>query len=148
MHELEMLFSNRVLGVSLLAWLIAQVLKVAILLIKTHRLHLSRLVGSGGMPSSHAAFVVGLTFAIGFEQGFETPLFALSAVFAMVVMYDAAGVRRAAGIQAKLLNRLVVEVIEEHKKLDYEVLKELLGHTPVEVIAGAVVGAMTAAWLI
>lgn len=148
MHDFEMLFSNRVLGVAMLAWLIAQVLKVIILLIVTRRLDLTRMIGSGGMPSSHAAFVVSLTFAIGFTTGFETALFALSAVFALVVMYDAAGVRRAAGIQAKMVNRIVTELIEEGKKPDYEILKELLGHTPVEVFAGAVLGAFVAAWLL
>lgn len=147
MHDLEMLFENQVLGTALLAWLLAQVLKVPILLISSKKLDLSRLAGSGGMPSSHASFVVGLAFAIGFSHGFETGIFALATVFALVVMYDAAGVRRAAGIQAKLLNRIVKDLIEEGKAPRYVVLKELLGHTPIEVFAGAVLGAMTAAWL-
>lgn len=147
MLELEELFRNAVLGTALLAWAIAQVLKVIILLITTRKLDWTRLIGSGGMPSSHAAFVVSLAMAIGFSQGFESAVFALAAVFALVVMYDAAGVRRAAGKQARLLNRIVTELVEERKKLDYEVLKELLGHTPVEVFAGAVLGALTAAWL-
>lgn len=145
MHDLEMLFSNKVLGVALLGWFFAQSLKVIIVLIVTRRLDLARMFGAGGMPSSHASTVVSLSMAIGFSQGFETGVFALSAVFALVVMYDAAGVRRAAGKQARLLNRIVHELIEERRKPDYEVLKELLGHTPVEVISGAVLGAMTAA---
>lgn len=147
MNDLEMFFSNAVLGAALLAWVIAQALKVVILLVMTRRLDLTRMLGAGGMPSSHAAIVVALAMAIGFSQGFDTPLFAMASVFALVVMYDAAGVRRAAGVQARLLNRIVHELIEEGKKPDYEVLKELLGHTPVEVFAGAVVGAMVAAWV-
>lgn len=147
MHDLEMLFDNRVLGTALFAWLIAQVLKVIILLITTRKLDLTRMIGSGGMPSSHAAIVVSLAFAVGFSQGFDTPLFAMATVFALVVMYDAAGVRRAAGAQARLLNRIVTDLIEEGKKPRYEVLKELLGHTPVEVFAGAVLGAFVAAWV-
>lgn len=148
MRDLELLFDNAVLGVAVLSWAVAQILKVIILLITTRKLDLTRLIGSGGMPSSHAAFVVSLGMGIGFSQGFDTALFALAAVFALVVMYDAAGVRRAAGIQARLLNRIVTEMIEEGKKPDYEVLKELLGHTPVEVFAGAMLGAMIAAWLL
>lgn len=148
MNDLEALFQNRVLGTALLGWIIAQVLKVVVLLITMRRLDLTRLTGSGGMPSSHAAVVVSLAMGIGFTEGFDTALFALSAVFALVVMYDAAGVRRAAGVQARLLNRIVIDLIEEGKKPRYEVLKELLGHTPVEVFAGAVVGAMTAVWFL
>lgn len=147
MHDFEALFQNRILGTALLAWLIAQTLKVLLVLIQTRKLDIARMFGAGGMPSSHSAIVVSMAFAIGFSQGFDSAVFALAAVFALVVMYDAAGVRRAAGKQAKLLNRIVVELFEEKKKLDYEVLKELLGHTPVEVLAGAVLGALVAAWL-
>ncbi len=147
MNDVGMFFSNAVLSAALISWLIAQVLKVVILLVMTRRLDLTRLLGAGGMPSSHAAVVVSLAMAVGFTGGFDTPLFAVATVFALVVMYDAAGVRRAAGVQARLLNRIVHEVIEEGKKPDYEVLKELLGHTPVEVLAGAVVGIMVAAWM-
>lgn len=147
MNDIAMLFENKVLGVALLSWLIAQVLKVIILLITTRRLDLTRIVGSGGMPSSHAAFVVSLAMGVGYSAGFDSALFALASVFALVVMYDAAGVRRAAGKQAKLLNRMMVDLFEAGKKPQEETLKELLGHTPVEVFAGAVVGAMAAAWL-
>lgn len=148
MSDLDALFNNRVLGTAMLAWAIAQVLKVVVLLITRRRLDLTRLTGSGGMPSSHAAFVVSLAMGIGVTEGFDTPLFAMATVFALVVMYDAAGVRRAVGIQARLLNSVVIDLIEEGKKPRYEVLKELLGHTPVEVFAGAVVGAMTAVWFL
>ncbi|MDR0896707.1 MAG: divergent PAP2 family protein [Oscillospiraceae bacterium] len=146
MAEFERLLQNRVLGTALLAWLIAQGLKVMLVALFERRLDLSRMIGSGGMPSSHAAFVVSLGFGVGFEAGFDSPLFALAAVFALVVMYDAAGVRRAVGRQARLLNRIVTESIEERHLPPYEQLKELLGHTPVEVFAGAVLGAMIAAW--
>lgn len=147
MQDFEALFQNRILGTALLAWLVAQLIKVLLVLIQTRKLDIARMFGAGGMPSSHSAFVVSLAFAIGFSQGFDSAVFALATVFAMVVMYDAAGVRRAAGKQARLLNRIVVELFEEKRKLDYEVLKELLGHTPVEVLAGAVLGALVAAWL-
>ncbi len=147
MAELQEFFGNRVLGAAALAWAFAQVLKVILVSIASKKLTLSRMVGSGGMPSSHAAFVVSLAFAIGFRAGFDSAVFALSAVFAIVVMYDAAGVRRAAGIQAKMLNRMVVDLIEEGHLPQYETLKELLGHTPVEVFAGAIVGAFVSALL-
>jgi len=146
MREVAELFQNRVLGTALLAWILAQVLKVLIASAVTRTIAVSRVFGSGGMPSSHAAFVMSLSLSIGFETGFDSAVFALSAVFAMVVMYDAAGVRRAAGKQAKLLNSIVMHWIGEGKPPDYEQLKELLGHTPVEVFAGAVLGAMIAAW--
>lgn len=146
MGSLSALFQNRVLITSLIAWGIAQLLKVIIVLISTRRLDISRFVGSGGMPSSHAAFVVSLSAAVGFEAGFDSTIYALSCVFAMVVMYDAAGVRRAVGKQARILNRIVAGLLEMGEPPQYELLKELLGHTPVEVFAGAILGALVAAW--
>ncbi len=142
MEELALLFENRVLGTSLLAWFIAQLLKALLSSVKRRRFDVGSLVGSGGMPSSHAAFVVSLAFSIGWQAGFDSALFALSAVFAMVVMYDAAGVRRAAGKQAQLLNQIVVEIFEEGHLPQYETLKELIGHTPLQVLAGAVLGGL------
>lgn len=147
MPEIAEFFSNRALGCAAAAWAVAQVLKVIIVSIASRKLTLSRLIGSGGMPSSHAAFVVSLAFAIGFQNGFQSSVFALSAVFAIVVMYDAAGVRRAAGRQARLLNRMVTELVDKRRLPHYETLKELLGHTPVEVFAGAILGAFVSAML-
>jgi len=91
------------------------------------------------MPSSHAALVVSLATSIGLQEGFNSPIFALSLVVALVVMYDAAGVRRAAGKQAAVLNEIVAELQSLHT-IREEKLIELLGHTPVEVIAGAALG--------
>ena len=146
MKDFWKLFDNRVLGTAIIAWFIAQFLKIILALIKEKRLDLSRLTGSGGMPSSHSAFVVAMSFAIGYQSGFDSSVFALSAAFALVVMVDAAGVRRAAGTQAKMLNQIVVELIEQGQLPEYETLKELLGHTPVQVFAGAALGAAVATW--
>lgn len=129
-----------VLVTSILAWFTAQVLKVILTLIEKRKLDFRRFVGSGGMPSSHAAFVTSLATAVGIQKGFSDIDFAICTVFALVVMYDAAGVRRAAGQQARILNKLV----EQWEKSDFsdtdKHLKELLGHTPKEVLAGAILG--------
>ncbi len=95
------------------------------------------------MPSSHTSLVVSLAAAVGFKDGFHSPVFAVAAVVAAVVMYDAAGVRRAAGRQAKVINKLVQEMRVEHTIKESR-LKELLGHTPLEVLAGALLGIVTA----
>lgn len=129
-----------VLVTSILSWFTAQVLKVIFTLIEKKRIDFRRFVGSGGMPSSHSAFVTSLATAVGLQNGFSSTEFAISTVFALVVMYDAAGVRRAAGQQARILNKLV----EQWEKSDFsdtdKRLKELLGHTPKEVFAGALLG--------
>ena len=132
------LFHNYVLISALTAWLAAQVLKTLFYLIRFKKINLERLVGSGGMPSSHTAIVCSLSTAVARTSGVSSPLFAVSIILAFIVMYDAAGVRRAAGEQAKILNRLI-----EHNYDFFEAqkaLKELLGHTPLEVFAGAVLG--------
>jgi len=132
------------LATSLISWFIAQVIKVVVVLLTSKKLDMSRFIGSGGMPSSHSALVCSLTTAIGCSEGFSSSLFALSTVLSLVVMYDAAGVRRAAGQQAKLLNM----IIEDWGKKPYaeteKKLKELLGHTPKEVFAGALLGIVVA----
>ena len=101
------LLQNSVLIVSIFAWLIAQTSKVIITLFLNRRLDIKRFVGSGGMPSSHSAFVVSMATSIGQVYGYNSSMFALSTVFALVVMYDAAGVRRAAGRQAAVLNEII-----------------------------------------
>lgn len=136
-------FSNKVLNISILAWIIAQLLKVVFVYIRNKKFDFTRLVGSGGMPSSHSAFVVALTLSVGKYGGFDSALFAVSTAFALVVMYDAAGVRRAAGRQAKILNTIIHDM-HNNGRFPEEKLKELIGHTPVEVIAGAIVGAIAA----
>ncbi len=139
MNFFSQLFNNRIIWISLLAWFIAQFLKVILTIISVKKLDLTRFIGSGGMPSSHAALVVSLATSIGLQEGFNSPIFALSLVVALVVMYDAAGVRRAAGKQAAVLNEIVAELQSLHT-IREEKLIELLGHTPVEVIAGAALG--------
>lgn len=140
MNYLKDFIGNSVFITALLSWFIAQLLKVITVLITNKHLDFSRFVGSGGMPSSHSSFVVALTVAVGLKDGFGSTLFAISLAMSMVVMYDAAGVRRAAGQQAKILNRIVDKWGKEDFTLTEKRLKELLGHTPVEVVAGALLG--------
>ena len=132
-------FSNKFLIVPVLTWFFIQLFKVIYDLVTTKKFNFKRILGAGGMPSSHSAVVVSLAVLLGKEYGFDSPIFALSAIFAFVVMYDAAGVRRAAGKQARLLNKIVetpgltgLEVQER--------LVEVLGHTPIQVIVGAIIG--------
>ena len=139
MSPYQRLLHNNIIWISLLAWFIAQVLKVIFSLILNKKLDIRRFIGAGGMPSSHSALVVSLATSIGRIEGYDSSLFALAATFSLIVMYDAAGVRRAAGKQAAVLNE-IVQQIQDHKGVSEEKLKELLGHTPIEVIAGALLG--------
>ena len=134
------LLQNPYFVVPLIAWGIAQTSKVIIDSVLLHRLSVRRLATAGGMPSSHSALVVCLTTIIGRLQGVQSPLFAMALIFSTVVMYDATGVRRAAGQQAMILNRLLDDLFIAHRGIPQERLRELLGHTPIEVIAGAVLG--------
>jgi acid phosphatase family membrane protein YuiD len=134
------LLKNPYFTVPLIAWLVAQAAKVIVDSVMTHRLSVRRLAAAGGMPSSHSALVVSLTTVIGRLQGVSAPLFALAVIFSAVVMYDATGVRRAAGQQAMILNRLLDDLFIAHQGIRQERLRELLGHTPIEVIAGAALG--------
>ncbi len=109
----------------------------------TRRWNLRRFVETGGMPSSHSASVAALSTAVGLHQGFATPLFGVTLYFSLIVMYDAAGLRRAAGRQATLLNRLIEENWE-HREVEAHRLMELLGHTPLEVLVGALLGVASA----
>ena len=133
------LLDNRILLASFLAWAVAQVSKTFIDLIQQRRLILSRLVSSGGMPSSHSALVTGLATATGRVSGVSSALFAIAVVVASIVMYDAAGVRRAVSIQARILNQMIEELFEG-KPLAEKRLRELIGHTPVQVFVGALLG--------
>jgi len=132
----------RFLLAPIVAWAIAQVVKVVIASIKVRRLNLRVLADPGGMPSSHSAIVMGLTTAVGKYAGWTSAPFAIALIFSFVVMYDAAGVRRAAGRQAAVLNRLVEDLVHMRGVQEQE-LRELLGHTPVEVLVGAVLGVAT-----
>jgi acid phosphatase family membrane protein YuiD len=136
-------FRNKILITTLVAWVIAQTIKVTIGAIKQKKFDFRWFVGTGGMPSSHAAGAACLATAVGIGCGFDSVHFALAAAFALVVMFDAQGVRRAAGWQARILNKIMDDIywqgrINEHR------LRELVGHTPVEVIIGALVGVSVA----
>lgn len=129
--------NNRAITTPVLAWFLAQSIKFVYYYIKNRKLDFRKLIASGGMPSSHTAFTVSLATILGIHNGFSSDIFALAVIFSLIVMADAAGVRRAAGKQAEVLNKLVNST--EHIQLDKQ-LKELLGHTPVEVFAGAALG--------
>ena len=137
------LLSNHILVSAVLAWAAAQIIKTVLAYRKTKELDLERLFGSGGMPSSHTAFVVAMATAAAMVEGLASSTFALSFILASIVMYDAAGVRQAAGQQARVLNRLIKQLRSEHILAERE-LKELLGHTPLEVLGGAVLGFLIA----
>lgn len=127
----------------LTGWLVAQLTKMLICLVQNRRLDFRYLASTGGMPSAHSSLVSALTTAIVLTEGFASPLFAISVVFAAVVMFDAQTVRAAAGKQARLLNQIVDELFQEHH-LSETKLKELLGHTRLEVFFGMLTGIASA----
>ncbi|HEV2460165.1 MAG TPA: divergent PAP2 family protein [Ktedonobacterales bacterium] len=139
MGALGGLAGNRVLWAALAAWLAAQLIKTVRTLVLTHQLNLSYLASSGGMPSSHSALVTGLATAVARVDGLGSTLFALAAILAAVVMYDAAGVRLAVSKQARILNLMLDDFFHE-RGFDEKRLHELIGHTPVQVFAGALIG--------
>lgn len=137
---LGMLTKNAVIDSALLAWTLAQLIKVIIDLIILKKFDVKRFVSSGGMPSSHSAMVAACTTAIGKLYGFNGAAFAISAVFSAIVMYDAFNVRRSAGDTARLVNQLLAH-IERLTAEDFaEDLKEVMGHTPLQVLLGALLG--------
>jgi uncharacterized protein len=136
---MKALFENRILVASFIAWAIAQLTKTVYELIRFRELRLSRLVSAGGMPSSHSALVMGLATATGRIAGFESAAFAISLVLAVIVMYDAAGVRRAVSVQARILNQMIDEAFQG-KPFAEKRLRELIGHTPTQVIVGGLLG--------
>ena len=130
---------NKVIWITLLSWFIAQGSKITLGVIRTKRFNFSWVLGTGGMPSSHSAATTSLAVCIGIESGFASPLFAVSFLFAMVTMFDAQTWRRSIGFQARILNR-IVDDLHNGKAISDEPLRELVGHTPVEVFVGAVIG--------
>jgi acid phosphatase family membrane protein YuiD len=145
LNFLNNILYNQVLWVSLTAWFVAQALKVVHTLIVDKHFNIWKFIGSGGMPSSHSSFVVGLMTAVGLVHGWDSSIFAIAFVFSLVVMYDAAGVRRAVGKQAVIINQIIEDWhTKKNKPLNENRLKELIGHTPVEVIAGATLGIIIA----
>ncbi len=140
------LLGNRTLWVPMLAALAVQVWKFLWPLIFQRRFEPSQLWSAGGMPSSHSALVAALAASVGMHAGFGSPVFAASVVLAIVVMYDAAGIRQAASKQAQKINRIVEELLAGHP-LSQEQLRELLGHTPLQVAVGGLIGVL-AGWLL
>lgn len=138
MSFFEQLLSNKIILCSVLSWAIAQGFKLIHELYKTKKISIDLLVSTGGFPSSHTSFVVALAGGVGFTDGFYSSTFAISLVLAFVVMYDAMGIRRAAGEHAKVLNDLVLKLDENSSA--QERLEELLGHTPLQVIGGIILG--------
>jgi len=144
MDFFEQISNNYVLIATFAAWAISCVLKGMIVCIRERKFSVGRFMGPGGMPSSHSAIVAALSVSVGRVVGFDSPAFAITAALSLIVMYDASGIRRAAGKQAEMINA-IVEAWNEKDPLMKEIkLKELLGHTPVEVFAGAILGVIVA----
>ena len=146
MEIFDKILNNHVLIVSLVACFIAQGFKIVIELVKHQKVNIRALFSAGGMPSAHSALVASLATAVGQTMGWSSPDFAIACLFAVIVMYDAAGVRQAAGKQARILNQILDEFFEEGKEFNEDRLKELLGHTPVQVFAGLLLGIFVA-WM-
>ena len=146
MSDFNHILDNGVLIVAIIACLIAQGSKLIIELIKNRRFNFKVLVTTGGMPSAHSALVTALAAGVGQTKGWDSIEFAIASLFAVIVMYDAAGVRQAAGKQARILNQMIDELFQEDHKFNEEKLKELLGHTPFQVIVGSILGVLVS-WL-
>jgi acid phosphatase family membrane protein YuiD len=138
--NLGQLLFNHVLISALIAWGLAQILKIPIHYLQTRERDWSLLFRAGGMPSSHSALVSATAHGIGLSLGFNSPLFALAVAFAMVVIYDATGIRRQAGRHATIINAIVNDFLEGHPEHGSEKLKEVLGHSPTEAAAGVIMG--------
>lgn len=133
------IFSNRPLWLTVLSWGVAQGIKIVIGLIREKRFNFFWILRTGGMPSAHSAAVSALAFSIGKELGFATPMFALASIFALITMFDAQTWRRSIGAQARILNR-IMEDIHRKGRVEGDRLKELVGHSPIEVFVGALIG--------
>jgi acid phosphatase family membrane protein YuiD len=133
------ILDNRILVASIIAWAIAQLAKAIYDLFRYRKIRFSRLISTGGMPSSHSALVTSLATATGRVTGIDSAAFAISLVLAAIVMYDAAGVRRAVSIQARILNQMIDEAFQG-KPFAEKRLRELIGHTPIQVIVGGLLG--------
>ena len=146
---LQDLFSNRVLITALITWIISGLAKVPIEYFETHQWNWGLWFSTGGMPSQHSALVTATMLAVGLYSGFDTPAFAVAFTLMFVVLYDAAGVRRQAGLHAQKINQLINEFFAGHP-ISEDQLKEVLGHTPREVIAGAALGLVLSflVWLV
>jgi acid phosphatase family membrane protein YuiD len=143
------LFENKALIAGLTAWALAQVIKIPLYYVQTRKWNWALLFTTGGMPSSHSALVTATTLAIGLYHGLDHPTFALGVVITMIVTYDAAGVRQQAGIHAQRINVIMAELLQGHP-INERDLREVLGHTPLEVVGGILLGLVvaTSQWLI
>lgn len=143
MNFFSQILHNQILLTAIVSWALAQLIKIGIELIRTHRINWQLIFATGGMPSSHSSLVVALATATGLRQGFDSPLFAIATVLAFVVLYDAQGIRRQARNQARIINRMLQNVENAGIKVDKN-LKELLGHTPIQVVGGTILGIIVA----
>jgi acid phosphatase family membrane protein YuiD len=135
----NLIFSNDVFWTVASAWLAASLLKVVFYSIQKKKINFRRLIGNGGMPSTHSASVVSLAAAVGYKEGWDSTVLAISLVLAIIVMIDASGVRLAASKHAKALNEITEEVFKDGQ-FHYEKFNELLGHTPTQVFVGGLIG--------
>ncbi|MBU4361160.1 divergent PAP2 family protein, partial [bacterium] len=141
--DLSLIFRNKIIIIAFITWVLNQSLKLMVFYITEKKWDMRRFVGAGGMPSTHSALSICVATTIGLKEGWDSPLFAFAIVIAFIIMADAAGVRRETGEQAKVLNKIILEFFEERKIRDKN-LKELVGHTPFEVIVGAFIGIVMA----
>ena len=143
------IITNKALVIPVSAWVISQLVKVFVVLARERRFDWGVLVRSGGMPSSHTALVCALSTVVAMMQGFSSVAFAITVILAMIVMYDAAGVRRAVGRQSRILNRIMKELRDKRPRVEVERdLREFIGQTQFQVIAGAILGILIAlVWL-
>lgn len=137
------ILENKVFIITMIAWIFAQSIKVVLGVIRERRFNFRWFIGTGGMPSSHAAGATALATTCGLYLGFDSVTFALATVFALVTMFDAQGVRRQTGQQAEILN-VILEDIYWKGKIESDRLKELIGHTPTQVFIGSIIGLLTA----
>ncbi len=140
MMDLPSAFTSVYIWTPAIGWFTAQFIKIIISLIRDHHFQIGMLMSSGGMPSSHSSTVVSLTTCVGVMEGTGSSVFATLCILSFIVMYDATGVRRETGRQAQLLNKLTSDLVQNKTKYLDRDLKELVGHTPIQVIAGAVLG--------
>ena len=147
--NLKPLLENHVLWTAMVAWILAQVLKIPFDYLRNREWDWAQFFAAGGMPSSHSALITSATLGAGLHQGFDSPIFALGVAISMIVIYDAAGVRRQAGIQAQKINAMVAELLKGNP-ISEEQLREVIGHTPIEVASGVLLGLAVAfiSWLI
>ena len=143
MNSILGIFQNPVFLSSVIAWGLAQILKVPTEYMRTKKINWTLLLSSGGMPSSHSALMVGATYGAGLFVGFDSPVFAVVFSITMIVIYDATGVRRQAGLHAEKINILIGELLTGHFEAEKK-LREVLGHTPLEAVGGVLLGLIVA----